>query len=324
MTRTAAPRRRIRLLLAAVLLLAAGCGSSGAPRDLSPQHEAQLPTPASVTVDPDVDATSRPDNSCDPTRSLRPGGLGIPAASTMAKIRKRGKLRVGVDQNTYLFGFLNPANGNLEGFDIDLARAIGKRLLGSEDKVVFRAITSGQREDVLTGGDVDLVVRTYTINCDRRAEVEFSSVYYEAGQRVLVHKGSGYRALGDLGGKRVCATDGSTSLRNIATAPSRPVLVSVENWSDCQVMMQQGQVEAISTDDTILAGMAQQDPTTEVVGDALSEEPYGIGIPIDHRDMVRYVNAVLEDYRSGQWQASYNRWLKPLLGAGSPPKPRYR
>lgn len=90
-------------------------------------------------------------------------------------------------------------------------------------------------------------------------------------------------------------------------------------------MLQQGQVEAVSTDDTILAGMAAQDPTLQVVGDQFTEEDYGIGVPKDNTDMVKYVNAVLDNIRnSGAWQDSYRKWVEPSLGPASPPSPQYQ
>lgn len=311
-------------MLAALALLVSGC-ASGQPKDLSPMVTADRPTPANATIGAKPEDSGGGTVDCgDPRASLRPSGFGTPSGSTMAEIKKRGTLIAGVDQNTFLFGFRNPTTGELEGFDIDIAKAVAEQLFGDPKRIQFRAITSKDRIPALQKGSVDIVVRTMTINCERRQDIEFSSVYFVAGQRVLVKKTSGYDGLEDLGGKRVCATSTSTSLRNIAEAKSQPVPVSVENWSDCLVMMQQGQVEAISTDDTILAGMAQQDPTLEVVGRRFTEEPYGIGIPKENDDMVRYVNAVLDKVRDGAWQASYNNWLKPVLGQDSPPKPKYK
>jgi polar amino acid transport system substrate-binding protein len=98
----------------------------------------------------------------------------------------------------------------------------------------------------------------------------------------------------------------------------------VDNWSDCLVMLQQGQVAAVSTDDVILAGMAAQDPTTKIVGDRFTEEPYGIGVPKENEDMVRFVNAVLEGVRNGPWQESYNKWVAPRLGQAAPPAAGYK
>ena len=313
-------------VLAVVALLAASCGSPGKPVDPAPVGDAGWPQPAHV-AGADSSAGGGSDTTCNPLASLSPtSGTSIPDGSTMAKIKERGKLIAGVDQTTYLFGFRNPTSGNLEGFDIDMVNAIAKAIFGTADgHVQFRAIPSSQREDVLKKHQVDIVVRTYSITCARKKDVQFSSVYYVAGQRILVPKVSKAAKLADLSGKKVCATKKSTSLAKIATDAAKPVPVSVDNWSDCLVMLQQGQVEAVSTDDTILAGMAAQDPTLEVRGQPFTQENYGIGVPKDHEDMVRYVNAVLDDIRNGGvWQSSYHRWVEPSLGPASPPSPQYQ
>ncbi|SFP71468.1 polar amino acid transport system substrate-binding protein [Amycolatopsis arida] len=315
-------RLRTAAVLAALGLVVAGCGSPGAPVDPAPVGSVQRPMPPNAGV-ATVDVSGTAAEDCDATASLPPQP-GIPAGSTMDKIRKRGHLIAGVDQNTFLFGFRNPTTGKLEGFDVDIAKEVARAIFGDPEKIRFRAITSAQREPMLENREVDIVVRTYTINCERLKKVNFSSVYYIAGQRVLVHENSDVGSLADLGGQRVCASRGSTSLKNIARSPAKPVPVQVDDWSDCLVLLQQGQVAAISTDDTILAGMAQQDPTTKIVGEKFTQEPYGIGIPKGDEDMVRFVNAVLEEVRAGTWQRSYDTWLAPRLGPATPPAPTYR
>lgn len=316
-------RTRIAAVCAAIALLATGCGSTGTPVDPAPVGSVQPPQPANVGG-ADNSGASTSSANCD-TRSLSPSP-GIPAGSTMADIRKRGRLIAGVDQTTYLFGFLNPANGNLEGFDIEMVKQIADAIFGSwEGHVQWTTIPSSQRENVLKSHAVDVVVRTYSITCSRLKDVDFSSTYYVAGQRVLVQRNSGYTGLGDLGGRKVCAARASTSLTAIQQAPSKPIPVSVPNWSDCLVMLQQGQVDAISTDDVILAGMAKQDPNTQVVGDPFTQENYGVGIPKGQDDMVRFVNSVLDNVRSnGTWQQDYNFWVAPVLGPSGPPSVSYR
>ncbi|TCO65115.1 glutamate ABC transporter substrate-binding protein [Actinocrispum wychmicini] len=317
--------RRVALLALATLALA-GCGGPGRPVDLANVTTVDAPQPEEVRpAEPPKPGAQAP-NCGDPTASLRPNGLAVTPNSTMAKIRDRGRLIAGVDQNTYLFGFRNPASNSLEGFDIDMARQVAKALFGDENKVQYKVITSKDREDVLVRGDVDIVVRTYTINCDREQKVAFSSVYYDTGQRVLVDKNSPAKGMDDLGGKRVCANAGSTSIDAIAKNPAKPVAISVPNWSDCLVLLQQGQVAAVSTDEPILAGMAAQDPNLKIVGPKLTVEPYGIGIPKANTDMVRYVNAVLEKIRGdGSWQQSYDQWVGGRTGVqATPPAPKYR
>ncbi len=262
--------------------------------------------------------------SCDPTASLRPSGPPrVIPGSFMARIRARGYLIAGVDQSTYHFGYLNPRNGKIEGFDIDMVRAVAAAIFGNPDKVQFKAISDAQRIPDVRSGAVDIVAHTMTINCERLQQVDFSTVYFDTGQRVLVESNSPARSLADLGGKRVCATKGSTSIANIRAAPSHPVPVPVPFWTDCLVLLQQGDVAAISTDDSILDGLAAQDPWTKIVGPRFTTEPYGLAISKQHPDFVRFVNAVLQRLRAnGQWAASYAHWVGTPVPA--PPPARYQ
>jgi polar amino acid transport system substrate-binding protein len=319
--------RRVAVALVVVL---AGCGGGAAP--LAPQVEPNGYAPQPIGVeDPAELPPEEPvvSGSCDdPRASYRPtsGGLAVPNGSTMDQIVDRGRLVVGVAQNTYLFGYRDPVDGALKGFDIELARQIAELLLGDRSRVQFRAITSADRIPVLRDDEVDIVVSTMTMNCERWEQVAFSTEYYSAGQRVLVSASSEAEGIDDLGGQKVCAAAGSTSIRNVAEAESGPIPVAVPDWTDCLVLLQQGQVDAISTDDTILAGLAAQDRNTRVVGGQFSEEPYGIAVRRDEVDLVRYVNAVLEQLRAdGTWTRLYNEFLAEHLGdAPEPPPARYQ
>jgi len=260
--------------------------------------------------------------ACHPkASSLSPSGPPVvTSGSFMARIRDRGFLIAGVDQNTYHFGFLNPVNGRLEGFDIDLIRAVASALFGDPDKVEYKAISDAQRIPAIVSGAVDIVAHTMTITCARLQQVDFSSVYFDAAQRVLVLKNSAARSLAGLRGQEVCATAGSDSLARIAAAGAVPV--AVPYWTDCLVLLQQGNVAGISTDDSILAGLAQQDPWTKLIGPPLTDEPYGLGLSRQHPDFVRFVNAVLQQLRAdGQWSASYARWVG--TPAPAPPPAQY-
>ncbi|GAA5129110.1 glutamate ABC transporter substrate-binding protein [Haloechinothrix salitolerans] len=318
-------KRCVRIVLATLLVaFTASCGDPGEPRSLVPVVSAERPMPAGVDLSPEAPEGGAGEDCGDPTASLPPSGLATPAGSTMAEIKERGRLIAGVSQNTYLFGFRDPSTGELEGFDIDIAREVARALFGHPNQVQFKTVNVQERLTALEDGLVDIMVYAMTITCERREQVEFSSVYFEAGQRVLVRKGSGYTSLSDLGGKKVCAPKGSTSLANLVAADPKPEPVAVSDLADCLLLLQQRHVSAISTDDTVLAGMASQDPTIEVVGETFSSEPYGIGIPKDNKDMVRYVNAVLEDVRADSWREIYGRWLQPVLGPASPPSPTYQ
>jgi polar amino acid transport system substrate-binding protein len=252
--------------------------------------------------------------------SLRPppGPPQVTARSFMARIQKRGYLIAGVDQNTYPFGFLNPSNEQIQGFDIDMIHAVAQAL---KVKVRYIPISDEQRKPDLENGSVDIVAHTMSILCDRLKYVDFSSVYFVAHQRVLVLKNSAARSLADLRGQKVCATYTSDSVARIVAAGAIPDLVTY--WTDCLVLLQQGDVAAISTDNAILAGLAKQDPWTKLTGPLLSNEIYGLAISKQHPDFVAFVNAVLEQLRTdGQWRASYAKWIGAR--APAPPPADYR
>lgn len=306
--------------------LSAGCGtSSTTPRPVSVAPVNARPAGAQEVTS----APPAPNTECDREASLRPGPQPAPGAmppgSTMAAIAERGRLIVGVDQNTYLFGFRNPSTGKLEGFDIDVAREIARDIFGDPNRIDLRVVEASQREPALQSGDVDLVVRTYSITCDRKRSVAFSAPYYYANQRILVLKGSVIDSAAALSGNRVCAVWGTTSLPALFGLASRPTVIGVNSWTDCLVMLQQGQVEAISTDDAVLVGLAAQDPNVEVVGAGIGVEPYGVGIAREHTDLVRFVNGVLARIRAdGTWERLYDAQLRSLGPSPGPPPARYQ
>ena len=266
-------------------------------------------------------SAARPDAvSCDPTVSLRPSGPPqVTPGSFMARIKARGYLIAGVDQNTYHFGYLNPFDGRIEGFDIDMLRQVSAAIFGNPDKILFKAITDAQRIPAVESGAADIVAHTMTITCARLQQVDFSTVYFDAGQRVLVDSSSHANSIGDLGRQKICATSGSDSLTNIGAARSHPIPVAVPYWTDCLVLLQQGDVAAISTDDSILVGLAAQDPYTRIVGPRFTDEPYGLAISKQHPEFVRFVNAVLDAARAdGSWAASYARWIGRPVPAPPP------
>lgn len=336
-------KRHPRPTAAVVALCALMAAASCAPKADEASRSAlrALAAGATTTTAPKPTATTAP--SCgNPTASLRPQAPlpapgSLPAGSFMAAIRQRGRLVVGVDQNTLLFGYLNPEDGQIEGFDIDMLRQVAKAIFGDDGQdssthLEFKAVSSAQRIPVVRDGSVDIVADLVTINCARAQQVSFSSVYFDAGQRVLVPINSAVASAADLGGKRVCATAGSTSIDNIRNpglthAARPPIAVERTDRTDCLVELQAGTIDAISTDDTILAGFAAQDPLTKIVGPKFTNEPYGMAINQQHPDFVRFVNAVLDRMRiDGTWTAIWNKWLARVTDqpAPAPPPATYR
>jgi polar amino acid transport system substrate-binding protein len=315
-----------------VVALVAGCGSTSTPApavtvspvDASPSGAQQVPTAPTVPAPGNADCT-------DPEASLRPPDPmpargAMPPGSTMAAIAERGRLIVGVDQDSYPFGSRNPTSGQLEGFDIAVAHEMARSIFDDPDSIELKVINPTQRESELQLGKVDLVVRTYSITCKRKEVVDFSTTYFYAHQKILAVKGSGIDSAAGLSGKRVCAVVGTTSLSRLLDLNPRPMVVSATTWTDCLVMLQQGQVDAISTDDAVLAGLRVQDPNLEIVGDSMGLEPYGIGVKKESDDLVRFVNGALDRMRAdGTWERLYDQWLLKDLGPSpGPPVPRYK
>ena len=236
------------------------------------------------------------------------------------RIIKRGKLIAGIDTNSYLWGFRNPATGQLAGFDIDLVHALAKSILGNADDVEFLSVPTADRISALQSGEVDVVGRTMTISCDREQQVAFSSPYFDAGQEVLVPDSSsvtGYNAT--LKGKRVCAATGSTAIAFLQQKSYGSTIVPVENQLDCLVLMQLGTVDATITDNALGAGQVAQDPTIHLVGGLMDSETYGVAMKLGENDLVRRVNAVLDQFRADQWDSEYRTWLLGAMGASSGP-----
>ena len=145
-------------------------------------------------------------------------------------------------------------------------------------------------------------------------------MYYESGQQLLVPKNSPIKSIQDTAGKRVCAAKGSTSERNITQFQPQAEVVQADKYTDCLLAMQQGRADGISTDDAILAGLAEQDPNTQIVGDRFTQEPYGIGLAKGKEGFLPFVNAVLVDVKkSGRWAELYKQWLGKYLPPVEPP-----
>jgi polar amino acid transport system substrate-binding protein len=316
-------RRRI-LALASLLVLASGLAACGSGSDPAQRLAlAGLNTPPPHTKG----SSSNPGrSSC--TASLRPVGRlpapgAMPAGSYMAHIQRRGYLIAGVDQNTLLLSYLNQRAQPI-GFEIDLLHQLAKAMFGDPNAIRFIAVTTDERTGAIQQGRVDVVADAFTITCKRKQKVDFSTVYFDAGQRLLVPRDSSIHSVADLAGARVCATKGSTSIQLIETVAPQAIPKTVAQRTDCLVKLQEGQVDAITSDDVILLGFQRQDPDTKVVGGRLADEPYGIAISKAHPDFVRFVNGVLARVRtSGIWAALYRKWLGRFAPTPSPPQPSY-
>jgi polar amino acid transport system substrate-binding protein len=296
-----------------------GACSSTVYAETSVPTSTPTPTPSATSAAPAT--CDNATQSYDPLPSL----TGATADNAVAEIRTRGRLKVGVSADSKLLASRNPFNGQIEGFDIDMARAVAEAIFNDANKIELVVISAGDRIPALQNKTVDLVVRNMTMTCARWQDIAFSAQYYQSGLKILVRKGSEAKSLTDLSGQKVCAPNG-TSTMDVVKATGGVIPVGATNHTGCLVLFQNGDVDAIAGDDTVLAGLVAQDPYAVVPQmDQLTKEPYGIGVNKDQKDLVRYVNRVLETVKAdGRWQKSYATWFEPALHVpAQPPQPVY-
>jgi glutamate transport system substrate-binding protein len=231
----------------------------------------------------------------------------FPADTTMGKIQEAGEITIGVKFDVPPFGFKNPQSGEVEGFDVDMGRIVAEEL-GVEPK--FVEAISDNRIPFLQQGEVDLILSTMTINQERDLEIEFSEPYYIARGRILVPQDSDIQGVEDLAGKRVCTALGSTYEETLREEAPEADLKLVDTYSECLELLQNGAIDAISTDDVILTGMIIQDDTLQMVGDELTTEPYGAGIKEGDKEFQKFVSDTLEAAQAdGRWADAYEEWV---------------
>jgi polar amino acid transport system substrate-binding protein len=311
----------LAVLGSAIGLAACGTGSTEAG-DRALGVLSSPPTSTTTTT------AAPPSPSCGDPWASYPALSPLPARETLAddpaiaRIIRRGRLVVAVDENTEGLASRN-SDGQLEGLEIDVARAIASSLLGdgADAEPQFLTVTTKQKTDYPADGKADVAISAISMTCERWDKVAFSTEYFTAHHEFLVRKDAPVRIASDLAGRRVCMTKGSTSIGTLARLdlqpPPRPRLVDAR--TDCLVALQEGEVDAYFGHDTFLVGMIDQDPGLRIVPQG---EPQHYGIAVGPHDVtfVRYVNGVLDHLRAdGTLAKLYERWLEPLYrGAGQP------
>lgn len=204
-------------------------------------------------------------------------------------------------------------DGRFVGFDIDLARHVATELGVDGDDIEWVDVTADERESALMNGDVDMIVGTYSITEERKQEVAFAGPYFVTGQAILVHMGAkGIDGPDALNGKTLCSVSGSTSAQQLQERHAKDVeLKEYPRYADCVIALLAGQLDAVTTDEAILAGYVAQHPELlKVVGQQFSEERYGIGLRKDDHRGQRAVNDAIRTFIGrGEWERSLRRHL---------------
>ncbi|MCE5334374.1 MAG: ABC transporter substrate-binding protein [Desulfobacteraceae bacterium] len=232
-------------------------------------------------------------------------------ADTLAEVKKKGVLVGGVKDSTPPFGFINEQTRQIEGYDVDFLKAIAEKL---GVKLELKAVTSASRMPQLVEGNIDIVAATMTKTPERAQQVEFSHTYFLTGQKFLTKKGT-VKSLKDLEGKKIGTTKGSTSEQNASKALPTSTILSFDDYPQAFLALQQGKVIAVTTDESILAGLKGAAPNKdnwEIPDIKISDEPYGLGIRKGDKAFLDAVNDVLIDMeKSGKAAAIFEKWFGP-------------
>ncbi len=195
------------------------------------------------------------------------------------------------------------------GLDVDVATYIANKLGTTTDKITWIPAPSAQRETLIESGQVDLVVATYSITDTRKEKVSFAGPYFIAGQSLLVRADdNSITGVDSLKGKKLCSVTGSTSAQNVQKEVPGVNLQEFATYSECVAALTSSSksIDALTTDDTILAGYAAQPANVgklKLVGGTFSTENYGVGLKKGNTDLCTKVTAAINDMiKDGSWQ----------------------
>lgn len=228
----------------------------------------------------------------------------------LSTIKKRGELVVGVKFDSKPFGFVE--NGKLQGYDIDIAHLLAKRILGNEKLVRFVEVTPTNRISMLNSGEVDMLVATMTITPKRLEVVDFSVPYFYAGQAIMIRKGTSIKTVGDLNGRRVIIILGTTGERNLRYFAPEAVLQGYKSYQAGFKGMLNRKAEALTTDDAIIAGFVIDHPEFMMLPQRYTQEGYGIAFrkEAESQSLKHEVNAAIAELRrKGYLNYLKSQWL---------------
>ena len=281
--------RAVAVLATAAALVLAGCADSGTATPPPP-----IPGQADTSG---YDAIINGSPVADPS--------AIPAGSWADKIKQRGKLIRGGTDAGPLFSLKDPATGKVTGFDAGLAAMLAHYITGKTDPGAVELVTTtvDTRETLIQNGNVDAVLATYTITEPRAQKVAFAGPYYSSGAAIMVKAdNTTITKVDDLNGKNVATESNSTAALAVKQfAPQANVLLFTED-AQCVAAVQQGRAEAYVLDQAILISDASTNPAVKVVGQPFTQEPYGIGLPLNDPSAKQFVNDWLQKiYADGSW-----------------------
>lgn len=227
-----------------------------------------------------------------------------------ASIIKKDKIVVGISLDSKPFAFKD-ANGELKGIEVDLAKEIANRMLGSRNKVMFKNVTPQDRMKAVMSGNVDMVIATMTITPQRNKYINFSKPYFVAGQVICVRKDSKIKTVDDLINKKVIVILGTTGEQNIRRFAPNALIQGYVNNSEAIDAFKSGLADAITTDDSLLQGLAFGNSDYIILPERLTQEPYGIAFDKSRRanSFKNNINKIINEIRlNGTLETIKEKW----------------
>ena len=245
-----------------------------------------------------------------PTATPAPtSGSGTEQSADVKAIKDRGVLKVGVKVDVPKFGYKDPKTGKVEGFEIDLANVIAKKI--GVEKVEPAAVTAKTRGPLLDSGDVDLVIATFTVTEERKKSYNFSDAYFTDGVRLLVKKSAGFTSLKDLNGKKIGVAQSATSKKAIQEQAdkvgAKVTFLEFATYPEIKAALDSGRVDCFSVDGAILMGYL--DDSTTILADSFSPQDYGVASKLGNTGLAKLVNdTIAELKKSGELAKMIQKW----------------
>lgn len=231
------------------------------------------------------------------------------------KVKQSKTITWGVRADTRLFGLMSTKNGEIEGFEIDLAKALTKQMLGKDGKAQFIQTSPKTRIPLLRNGNIDVILATMTITPERAKQVDFTKPYFPAGQALLVPKNSKIKNIRQLDGKTVLAVKGTTAVENVAKFAPKAKVLEYDDYGQAFTALKAGQGQAMTTDNGILAGIASENPGYKLVGGTFTHEPYGMAVDKGQTQLRDHLNQALSALKKdGTYQKISKKWFGNVAG----------
>jgi glutamate transport system substrate-binding protein len=252
-----------------------------------------------------------------------PAAAPAAGGATLEALKKAGKIRIGIKQNVPLIGLKNPITNAYSGFDVEVAKIVAKSIFGDDKNRIewVDASVSGNRIPFITDNKADIVIATFSITDARKKDIDMAGPYFVAGQDIMAYKielGT-IKSVDDLNGKKVCAQSASTSLNTVKAKAPKATFIELPGVAECVEALKDGRVDAVSTDDALLAGFVEKFPAFGLMGKPFTQEKYGIGSKKGDTAFRNYLNDIIEaSYKDGSWKKA----VESTLGTGGVATPQ--